>query len=409
MYRRFLRLTKHLSVSLEKGLNLLTTQEHNPLYFHGALPLYAFWLLLFSGILLWMYYIPTLDRAWSSVNYISALPTPFSPVDPEGGIPYGSLVRGIHRWGAAAMMILTILHMLRVYFTDRHRSWRWLPWVTGVALLGLVLGIGLTGYVLVWDARAYYLVSATQRLLSVVPLAGDALASFLVGGEGITDYTLTRFLFLHVGGAVLLFVLLWMHFIRLKRPVATPSRAVNFLLVGAILVAAGTLPAINITRELLTRYGHDPRIAAQAAYVASDAPARIGTLVETIRYDAWYLFPYWLYQHLGAAWTWLILGAAVGLLAVAPFYPADRRANIAEVVEAKCTGCTFCSLDCPFEAITMVPREGKFKLLAQVEAARCSECGICVGACPFQAIELPERHSRAVEADLLDLVKGARS
>ena len=91
MYRKFLRLTKSLTVSFEKLVNFLTTKEHNPLYFHGALPLYCFWLLIFSGILLWMYYIPTLDRAWSSVNYISALPTPGHPIDLAGGIPYDDL------------------------------------------------------------------------------------------------------------------------------------------------------------------------------------------------------------------------------------------------------------------------------------------------------------------------------
>ena len=410
MYPKFLRLTKSLTVSLEKLLNWFTTQEHNPLYFHGAIPLYLFWLHVFTGILLWMYYIPTLDRAWSSVNYISALPTPGNPINMDGGIPYGAVVRGIHRWGAAALMITTLLHMLRVYFTDRHRSWRWLPWVSGVGLLACVLFTGLSGYLLVWDNRAYYLVVASQHLLGALPGIGGALSAFLVGGSGITDYTLTRFLFFHVGAACLIFFLVWVHFIRLHEPVATPSRANNFLIMGLVLVAAGTFPAINITHELLAKYGSDPRIAAQAAYVASDAPAQIGRLVETIRYDAWYMFPYWLIQNLGLGWTWVVLGGAAALLCVAPFYPKDRRANIAEVVEAKCTGCTFCSLDCPFEAITMVDRApgSKFKQIAVVQAARCSECGICVGACPFQAIELPELHSKTIEADLLALLnKGA--
>ena len=119
------------------------------------------------------------------------------------------------------------------------------------------------------------------------------------------------------------------------------------------------------------------------------------------------MFPYWLIQNLGVGLTWIILLGGTALLCVAPFYPKDRRANIAEVIEAKCTGCTFCSLDCPFEAITMVDRApgSKFKQIAVVQAARCSECGICVGACPFQAIELPELHSKTLAADLMALVK----
>ena len=408
MYRKFLSLLKNITVSFEKMINFLTTQEHNPLYFHGAIPLYVFWFLIFSGILLWMYYIPTLERAWSSVNYISALPIiqrgAVSLSDPASGIPYGSIIRGIHRYGAAGMMIATILHMLRVYFTDRHRSWRWLPWISGVALLILVLFVGITGYLLVWDNRAYALTIWTQAFISAIPLLGAGLSSFFIGGDGITDYTLIRFFFFHIGGASLIFFLMWVHFIRLKYPVVTPSRSTNFLVLGFILVAAGAIPAINITQELVTKY---PSLSDQAAYIASDAPANIGTLVSNVRYDAWYMFPYYLIEKLGITGAWWILGVSTLLLIVAPFYPKDRRDNIAEVIEAKCTGCTFCSLDCPFEAITMQDRApgSKFKLIAVVQEARCSECGICVGSCPFQAIELPNMDSKVIDGDILALLK----
>ncbi len=421
MYKKFLQLTKNLTVSIEKGVNFLTTQEHNPLYFHGALPLYTFWFLIFSGILLWMYYIPTLERAWSSVNYITSLPVflkdaaghlvldqngapVVDAVNAATGIPYGAVVRGIHRWGAAAMMITTLLHMFRVYFTDRHRSWRWLPWISGVFLLLFVLFVGITGYLLVWDARAYRMVVETQEWLRAMPLIGAWSADFLVGGSGITDYTITRFFFFHIGGAAFLFVLIWVHFIRLHDPVVTPSRASNFLTLGFILVAAGALPAINITEQLIQQF---PVLASDRAYIASDAPAQIGVLVETMRYDAWYLFPFYLINKAGVGGAWAILGISTLLLMVAPFYPKDRRDNLAAVIEAKCTGCTFCSLDCPFEAITMQERApgSKFKLIAVVQEARCSECGVCVGACPFQAIELPNTHSKTIEAEVLDLLK----
>ena len=408
MYRKFLSLLKNITVSFEKMINFLTTQEHNPLYFHGAIPLYIFWFLIFSGILLWMYYIPTLERAWSSVNYISALPIiqkgTVSLADPASGIPYGSIIRGIHRYGAAGMMIATILHMLRVYFTDRHRSWRWFPWITGVALLVLVLFVGITGYLLVWDNRAYALTVWTQSFIAAIPLIGASLSNFFIAGDVITDYTLIRFFFFHVGGAALIFVLMWTHFIRLKYPVVTPSRSTNFLVLGFILVPAGAIPAINITQELIAKY---PSLSDQAAYIASDAPANIGSLVSNVRYDVWYMFPYYLIEKLGITGAWWVLGVSTILLIVAPFYPKDRRDNIAEVIEAKCTGCTFCSLDCPFEAITMQDRApgSKFKLIAVVQEARCSECGICVGACPFQAIELPNMDSKAIDGDVLALLK----
>ncbi|MFM8430530.1 MAG: cytochrome b N-terminal domain-containing protein, partial [Holophagaceae bacterium] len=319
MYRKFLSLLKNITVSFEKMINFLTTQEHNPLYFHGAIPLYIFWFLIFSGILLWMYYIPTLERAWSSVNYISALPIiqkgTVSLADPASGIPYGSIIRGIHRYGAAGMMIATILHMLRVYFTDRHRSWRWFPWITGVALLVLVLFVGITGYLLVWDNRAYALTVWTQSFIAAIPLIGASLSNFFIAGDVITDYTLIRFFFFHVGGAALIFVLMWTHFIRLKYPVVTPSRSTNFLVLGFILVAAGAIPAINITQELIAKY---PSLSDQAAYIASDAPANIGSLVSNVRYDVWYMFPYYLIEKLGITGAWWVLGVSTILLIVAP-------------------------------------------------------------------------------------------
>ncbi|HNB17784.1 MAG TPA: 4Fe-4S dicluster domain-containing protein, partial [Candidatus Obscuribacter sp.] len=79
----------------------------------------------------------------------------------------------------------------------------------------------------------------------------------------------------------------------------------------------------------------------------------------------------------------------------------------AEVVLNKCTGCSFCSKDCPYQAIEMVPAPAgsRFKLLATVKAYRCSGCGVCVGACAFDAIDLPNLLDTDVTAKIKALAE----
>jgi len=79
----------------------------------------------------------------------------------------------------------------------------------------------------------------------------------------------------------------------------------------------------------------------------------------------------------------------------------------AEVVIDKCTGCSLCFKDCPYQAIEMVPAPAgsRFKLLATVKTARCSSCGICVGACAFDAIDLPQLTDSDITARIKELVE----
>jgi quinol-cytochrome oxidoreductase complex cytochrome b subunit len=359
---------------MERVFTAVFTDQHNPWYFHGAIPTVLFWVLVVTGILLWFYYMPTLRDAYSSVAFIT---------DP-GRHPFGWLIRGLHRYGADAMMVAALLHMFKVYFTDRHRGIRHMVWLSGVLLLGALWIVGLTGYLLVWDERALLMTNASVEILGWLPFIGDGLARFFIGGSEITDFTLTRFLFLHVGIPTLMFFLLWWHFVRITKPVVTTSYSMTLLTLGIILVSTAIWPAENLP-------------AADISAPATSMPI-----------DWFYLFGFWLLARVGAGGVWLITFVILGALFAAPYFPRLARTNTAMVNAEKCTGCTFCAIDCPYQAITMAIRppedQTSYKEVAVVMDERCVECGICVGSCPFDAIDLPQQTAEQYSQQIEELI-----
>ncbi len=343
---------------LEKGLNAIFSQKYNPFYYHGALPNYFIWVLFLSGLLLFAYYIPTLENAYNSVSYITH------------SIPFGNAFRTIHRYAGDGMMIFVMLHLARVWFTDRYREYRIVPWITGVILLILTFLVGLTGYLLIWDQEAVTLTNLTVNFLNQLPLIGPPTAEFLIAGKIITDYSLTRFLFLHLAIPLALMFFLWMHYIRITRPVTNPPLALVVLLTGGLFTIAGAYPV-----EL----GEAPSLTAVSS---------------TVELDLLYAWPqYLVLQGVSPSLVWLlVLLVPVGLLVLPYLQKKALRGQYANVIRENCTGCSLCYHDCPYEAITMVDRGNdgtRFKRLAVVDPGRCSNCGLCVGACAFKAIEIP--------------------
>ena len=141
---------------------------------------------MITGILLTIYYVPTPDQAYDSVQYITTQ------------VQAGWLIRGLHHWGASAMVLLTVLHMLRVIFYGAYKFPREVTWFTGVGLLVLVLGFGFTGYLLPWDQKAYWATTVGTRIAEVTPLVGDWILRIMRGGEELTAVTLARFYGVHV-------------------------------------------------------------------------------------------------------------------------------------------------------------------------------------------------------------------
>ncbi|MDX1599967.1 MAG: cytochrome b N-terminal domain-containing protein [Anaerolineales bacterium] len=158
----------------------------NWLYTLGSATLFVALNQIITGILLTIYYVPTPDHAYDSVQYIMT------------GVPLGWLIRGLHHWGASAMVVLAVLHMLRVIYMGSYKFPREVTWLTGVVLLFIVLGFGFTGYLLPWDQKAYWATTVGTRIAQVTPLAGDWIMRVMRGGQELSAVTLARFYGVHV-------------------------------------------------------------------------------------------------------------------------------------------------------------------------------------------------------------------
>jgi quinol-cytochrome oxidoreductase complex cytochrome b subunit len=139
-----------------------------------------------TGILLTIYYVPTPDHAYDSVYYITTQ------------IPAGWLIRGLHHWGASAMIVFTALHMLRVILHGAYKFPREVTWFTGVGLFLVVIGFGFTGYLLPWDQKAYWATTVGTQIAGTPPVIGEWILRVVRGGDDLSAVTLARFFGVHV-------------------------------------------------------------------------------------------------------------------------------------------------------------------------------------------------------------------
>jgi quinol-cytochrome oxidoreductase complex cytochrome b subunit len=158
----------------------------NWFYTLGSASLFLATLQIVTGILLTIYYVPTPDHAYDSVNYIMT------------DVTAGWFIRGLHHWGASAMVLIVFLHMLRVFYYGAYKFPREITWVTGVFLLLITIGFGFTGYLLPWNQRAYWATVVGTNIAGSAPFVGPLIKGILRGGENLTALTLARFFGIHV-------------------------------------------------------------------------------------------------------------------------------------------------------------------------------------------------------------------
>jgi len=152
----------------------------------GSATLAVFVVQVVTGVVLGMYYSPSPDHAYDSIRYL------------ERGVASGAMLRGIHHWGASAMIVLVIAHLVRVFTMGAYKYPREINWVLGVLLLALVLGFGFTGYLLPWDQKAYWATQVGTNIAGTTPLVGNLMVKVLRGGSQLGAATLSRFFALHV-------------------------------------------------------------------------------------------------------------------------------------------------------------------------------------------------------------------
>jgi quinol-cytochrome oxidoreductase complex cytochrome b subunit len=152
----------------------------------GVISAIVFGVLVFTGVLLMFYYIPSVERAYPAMKTIQL------------SVPLGQFTRNMHRWSAHLMVLAVILHMARVFYTGAYKPPREFNWIVGVVLLGFTLAASFTGYLLPWDQLSYWAITVGTNIAGYAPLIGPAARELLLGGPDVGQDALIRFYTLHI-------------------------------------------------------------------------------------------------------------------------------------------------------------------------------------------------------------------
>lgn len=222
-------------------------------YVWGSALAFVFMIQVVTGIMLMWAYSPGDTTAWGSVYFI------------QYEMDFGWLIRGLHHFGSQTMVVLLAIHMLQVVIAGAHLPPREFNWWFGLGLMGIILGLSLTGYLLPWDQKGYFATQVATNILGGVPVIGPFLQKVLVGGPTYGNHTLTHFYTLHVGILPpLLVVLLVMHIAVFRRHGITapkfypgegtlnrPAAAIRDAILGGLVFATCMTLHVNLVTSLL--------------------------------------------------------------------------------------------------------------------------------------------------------------
>lgn len=163
-------------------------------------------MLMSTGVLLEMNYTPSPPQAYLDILNLRT------------NVWFGELIRNIHHWSANLLVVVSILHLLRVFFTGAYRPPRETNWIIGVVMLLLVLGANFTGYLLPWDQLAFWAITVGTSIVEYVPVVGSWLSNLLLGGPEVSANTLLNFYALHISIIpVSIVMLMSYHFWRVRK------------------------------------------------------------------------------------------------------------------------------------------------------------------------------------------------
>ena len=149
--------------------------RHTVWYYFGGMTLFLFVVQLLTGILLLLYYRPTPNDAYESVEYIVTQ------------VRFGWMIRSIHSWASNLMIFTAFVHMFSVYFMKAYRKPRELTWVTGILLLFLVMGFGFSGYLLPWNEVSFFATQVGTEIAGSVPLGTYRPKNTISSNPGIVS------------------------------------------------------------------------------------------------------------------------------------------------------------------------------------------------------------------------------
>jgi coenzyme F420-reducing hydrogenase delta subunit/ferredoxin len=336
-------------------------QRNNPFVSLGALGWYFYWIVAGTGVYLYIFFDTGITNAYASVEYMT-----------HDQWYAAGIMRSLHRYASDALVVVVVLHIFREFAFDRLRGRRFFAWLTGVPLLAFIYLCGISGYWLVWDTLAQYIALATTEWLDTLPLFGEPIANNFLNSTTLGDRFFTLMVFIHIFGPLFMLLLMWVHIQRHARARVNPPRPLAIGTLVVLVLLSLVFPAV------------------------SQGPADLDVVPVEVGLDWFYLAAYPLLDVIPGGRLWLYVLGGFLLLALLPWVPPAKRVPAAAVNLDNCNGCSRCFDDCPFGAISMVPRsDGRaYDTEPAVNPNQCTSCGICAGSCPTST---PFRRSGPLE------------
>lgn len=326
------------------------TTELNPLYQLGGISVLLFVIACISGIYVFIFYNLNPRHAWDSVEAMS-------------NNYFNGWMRSIHRYSSDLLVVFILLHMLHTIINSKFK--RILSWVSGIISFLIVVLIGVTGFILVWDQKAKLIGYLTATLFSKLPIFDPSIAgAFLLNDLTIVGGFFKVALFGHIALSLVTVVIIWIHILKISKPKIFPPKKLIVYSVIALGIVSIIFP------------------------VKSDLPAQVTNLPTQTTFDWYYYFGYYLMKIFTVSQNWFILVGSGILLSIVPFIFKRKNRQPVFIDLEKCNACNLCSYDCPYEAIDMLIHKGERKAILSPD--KCVGCNICIGSCDEHAISHPD-------------------
>jgi cytochrome b6 len=284
----------------------------NPTHYFGGITFLFLLIQVFTGVFLFMNFIPFVTEAYSSLSYIM------------NDLPYGLFIRTLHRYSAFGMLIMCILHMLRMYTTGRYLRPRDIGWTTGVFLLFVTVLVVITGFLSSFDVISQSLLNGMAELFNIGRRDFQRLLSVNYG--------------LHLLFPILTFVFLITHFSRIARPKIFPPSSLTFIIIGLMFLLSGFFPIA-------------PLVASPEIQNMSPMRLFIGIAVLAVLMILLAFLPY--FSKKKRIYAYVDEARCTGCMYCADVCPKkaieeklieknNQRFSVAKIIQRKCQGCGIC-------------------------------------------------------------------
>ena len=280
-------------LAVEKLFNRAFGEASNPFYFLGAISYYLLWIVVASGLYLYVFFSTGVTEAYQSVEQIT-----------HGQRWVGGILRSLHRYASDGMVLTMLLHVVRHFVFDHYRAFRWFSWVSGIVLLWLVYVSGINGYMLPWDRLAQFTVVATAEWLDWLPIFNGTLVRNFITPDAVNDRLFSLLSFLHIGFPLGVLALLWIHTQRVPGAHTNPPKAIAIPLTAALVVLSIARPALSL------------------------APADLASAPATLAFDWFYLPMLAALYSWGPATLWAVVGGGTLVALALPWLPPKRGSRV---------------------------------------------------------------------------------